>query len=62
MSKDKLSTEEVKTILQTDKTDREQRALQGIREVLEKERCVMNPIMVLTNNTVVGRIEVTALD
>ena len=58
----KPSTEEIKTILQADKTEREQRALQRIRQVLEEERCVMNPVMVLANNTVVGRVEVTALD
>ena len=62
MSKDKPSTEEIKVILQADKIEREQRALQRIRQVLEEERCIMNPVVVLTNNTVVGRVEVTALD
>ena len=57
-----MTPEEMKEAIKADKIEREQRALAHIRQVLEEERCVMNPVMVLTNNTVVGRVEVTALD
>lgn len=54
--------EEVKKILQADRLGREQRAAARIKQVLEEERCVMNPVMVLAGNNVSGRIEVTAVD
>ena len=54
--------EEIKAIVQADKTERVQRAVQRIQQVLKEERCVMNPVMVLANGTVVGRNEITALD
>jgi len=54
--------EEVKKILQADRLDREQRAAARIKQVLEEEQCVMNPVMVLTNSNVSGRIEITAVD
>jgi hypothetical protein len=54
--------EEVKKILQADRLGREQRAAARIKQVLEEERCVMNPVMVLANNNVSGRIEITAVD
>ena len=57
-----MTPEEMKEAIKVDKIEREQRALERIRQVLEEERCVMNPIVVLTNNTVIGRVEVTALD
>ena len=52
----------MKEAIKADKIEREQRALQRIRQVLQEERCVMNPVMVLANGTVVGRNEVTAMD
>ncbi len=54
--------EEVKKILQADRLGREQRAAARIKQVLEEERCVMNPVMVLANSNVSGRIEITAVD
>ena len=54
--------EEVKKILQADRLVREQRAAARIKQVLEEERCVMNPVMVLANSNVSGRIEITAVD
>jgi len=54
--------EEVKKILQADRLGREQRAAARIKQVLEEERCVMNPVMVLAGNNVSGRIEITAVD
>ena len=57
-----LTPEEVKKILQADRLGREQRAAARIKQVLEEERCVMNPVMVLANSNVSGRIEITAVD
>lgn len=54
--------EEVKKILQADRLGREQRAAARIKQVLAEERCVMNPVMVLANSNVSGRIEITAVD
>ena len=54
--------EEIKAILQADRLGREQRAAARIKQVLEEERCVMNPVMVLANSNVSGRIEITAVD
>ena len=54
--------EEVKKILQADRLGREQRSAARIKQVLEEERCVMNPVMVLANGNVSGRIEITAVD
>ena len=54
--------EEIKAILQADRLAREQRAAARIKQVLEEERCVMNPVMVLANSNVSGRIEITAVD
>ena len=54
--------EEVKKILQADRLGREQRAAAPIKQVLEEERCLMNPVMVLANSNVSGRIEITAVD
>jgi len=54
--------EEVKKILQADRLAREQRAVARIQQVLAEERCVMNPVMVLANSNVSGRIEITAVD
>ena len=54
--------EEIKAILQADRLAREQRAAARIKQVLEEERCVMNPVMVLAGNNVSGRIEITAVD
>ena len=53
---------EIKAILQADRLAREQRAAARIKQVLEEERCVMNPVMVLANGNVSGRIEITAVD
>jgi hypothetical protein len=33
-----------------------------IQQVLAEERCVMNPVMVLANSDVSGRIEITSVD
>jgi hypothetical protein len=57
-----LTPEEIKAILQADRLAREQRAAARIKQVLEEERCVMNPVMVLANGNVSGRIEITAVD
>jgi len=57
-----LSPAEMKSMLQADRLGREQRAAERIKQVLEEERCVMNPVMVLAGNNVSGRIEVTAVD
>jgi hypothetical protein len=54
--------EEIKAFLQADRLGREQRAAARIKQVLEEERCVMNPVMVLANSNVSGRIEITAVD
>lgn len=54
--------EEMKSMLQADRLAREQRAAARIKQVLEEERCVMNPVMMLTNGQVAGRIEITAKD
>ena len=54
--------EEVKKILQADRLGREQRAAARIKQVLEEERCLMNPVMVLANSNVSGRIEITSVD
>lgn len=54
--------EEIKAILQADRLAREQRAMTRIKQVLEEERCVMNPVMVLANSNVSGRIEITSVD
>ena len=54
--------EEMKSMLQADRLAREQRAAARIKQVLEEEHCTMNPVMVLTNGNVVGRIEITAVD
>ena len=51
-----------RAILQADRLGREQRAAARIKQVLEEERCVMNPVMVLANSNVSGRIEITAVD
>ena len=56
------SPEEIKAILLADRVAREQRAMALIQRVLTSERCVMNPVMVLSNNNVSGRIEITAVD
>ena len=53
---------EMKSMLQADRLGREQRAAERIKQVLEEERCVMNPVMVLANSNVSGRIEITAVD
>jgi hypothetical protein len=53
---------EIKAILQADRLAREQRAVARIQQVLAEERCVMNPVMVLANSNVSGRIEITAVD
>jgi len=52
----------MKSMLQADRLAREQRAAARIKQVLEEERCVMNPVMVLANGNVSGRIEITAVD
>jgi flagellar motor switch/type III secretory pathway protein FliN len=52
----------MKSMLQADRLVREQRAAARIKQVLEEERCVMNPVMVLANGNVSGRIEITAVD
>ena len=57
-----LSPAEMKSMLQADRLAREQRAAARIKQVLEEERCVMNPVMVLANGNVSGRIEITAVD
>jgi hypothetical protein len=54
--------EEIKAILQADRLAREQRAAARIQQVLAEERCGMNPVMVLANSNVSGRIEISALD
>ena len=54
--------EEIKAFLQADRLAREQRAAARTKQVLEEERCVMNPVMVLANSNVSGRIEITAVD
>jgi len=53
---------EIKAILQADRLAREQRAVARIQQVLAEERCVMNPVMVLANSDVSGRIEITSVD
>ena len=53
---------EMKSFLQADRVGRDQRAAARIKQVLEEERCVMNPVMVLANSNVSGRIEITAVD
>jgi len=60
--KSTLSPAEMKSMLQADRLAREQRAAARIKQVLEEERCVMNPVMVLANGNVSGRIEITAVD
>ena len=54
--------EEIKAFLQADRLGREQRAAARIKQVLEEERCIMNPVMVLAHSNVSGRIEITAVD
>ena len=54
--------EEIKAILLADRLAREQRAMARIQQVLEEERCTMNPVMVLSTSNVSGRIEITAVD
>ena len=54
--------EEMKSMLQADRLAREQRAVARIQQVLAEERCVMNPVMVLANSNVSGRIEITSVD
>lgn len=61
-TKPDLSPEEMKSILQADRLAREQRTAARIRKVLEEERCVMNPVMMLSNGNVSGRIEIKAQD
>lgn len=53
---------EMKSMLQADRLAREQRAVARIQQVLAEERCVMNPVMTLTNGQVSGRIEIIAVD
>jgi len=53
---------EMKSMLQADRLAREQRAMARIQQVLAEERCTMNPVMVLTNGNVSGRIEITAVE
>ena len=54
--------EELKAMLQADRIAREQRAMTRINQVLTEEHCTMNPVIVLTNGKVSGRIEITAVD
>lgn len=54
--------EEIKAILQADRLAREQRAAARIKQILEEERCAMNPVMVISTGNVSGRIEITAVD
>jgi hypothetical protein len=61
-AKTTLSPEELKAMIQAERLARERRAMQRIQQVLEEERCVMNPVMVLSGNNVAGRIEITAVD
>jgi len=60
--KSTLSPAEMKSLLQADRKAREQRAAERVKQVLEEERCTMNPVMMLTNGKVSGRIEITAVD
>ena len=54
--------EEIKAILQADRLAREKRTAARINHVLMEEHCTMNPVIVLTNGKVSGRIEITAVD
>jgi hypothetical protein len=56
------SIDQIKAMLQHDKEERKQRAIARIQKVLEEERCAMEPVMVIRGGTVVGRIDVAALD
>ena len=57
-----LTPEKIKELVAQDKVDRIARAKSRIDTILETERCVLIPIMVLTSGQVVGRVEVQALD
>ncbi len=56
------NSEEAKAVIQAEKIERSERALNRIQAVLDEERCSINPIMVLAQGNVVGRIEVIAAD
>ena len=57
-----LTTEEMRAHIRAEKADREDRATQRIKQVLEEERCVMNPIMTVTIQGVIPSITISALD
>lgn len=58
----KPSPEELKALILADRKAREQRAAERIKEVLEEEQCMMNPVMILTSQGISSRIEITAAD
>jgi ribosomal protein L18E len=58
--KSNLTLEEIKTLLVVDRQARETRAVQRVQQVLEEERCVMVPVIVITGNTISSRIDVIA--
>jgi len=60
--KPNLTPEEIKTLLAVDRQARETRAIQRVQQVLEEERCVMVPVIVITGNTISSRIDVIAKD
>lgn len=56
------SPEEMKALLQADRQARANRAAERVKQVLEEERCVMNPVMVITAQGNKASVEITALD
>jgi ribosomal protein L18E len=58
--KPNLTLEEIRTLLVVDRQARETRAVQRVQQVLEEERCVIVPVIVITGNTISSRIDVIA--
>jgi len=54
--------DEMKAFLLAERQAREIRALERIRQVLQEERCSMNPVFTVTVQGVIPRIDITAVD
>jgi len=61
-TKPDLSPEELKAMVKAERVAREQRAIQRINQVLAEERCVMHPVIVLSGQSMISRVEIAAQD
>ena len=62
MNKRNVTPDEARSIVERERRERVARAEAAIREILERERCALNPVVTLTAMGMTATVQVVAVE